>query len=197
MKTLRCVFCIAVVLFILCCYVLTASIISELLEQRPDFYLLPFRYAEIKTQENKLKQEIIGICRKVHEFHNEKECAKQKPIIFSFSFIRLIRNVAFNESLPLAYVLNFDSSKAIFLDKILIDNFAEDEIQFVLAHELGHKLKNTANEFVVDRFAALTVGAEAGIGFYKRIQKVQNIKFNSYLNLKIRKLQELQKERLK
>ncbi|OGF61736.1 hypothetical protein A2926_02725 [Candidatus Giovannonibacteria bacterium RIFCSPLOWO2_01_FULL_44_40] len=140
-------------------------VITELFGWRNDPLYL-FYYSEIKKDEEKLKLYADQLCNKLTNSINSLKCRKYKFKVVVFHPVLYWDKTVADGNL-LTHVGR--------VRKIAIDNLNEDEIKFILAHELAHYLFNTLNEDMANRFATEMTSAETKHSVFKKMCQMLHI----------------------
>lgn len=122
------------------------------------FAYLPGLKREIQESEKILNWDIAELCGKL-------KCKRNfEAKVYAYNFHREF----------FAYTLKLHYGK-VFISRKLTLNLNREELTCVLAHELGHALRQTDNEFEADSVAAETVGKKPCVSALTKIAKLANI----------------------
>lgn len=120
----------------------------------PDFYMSPFRFL-LKGRRNRLISIIKSVCEKIGmEMPEGQVCYFGGPLFYK----------------GLAYVVPASKSKTIFIRKAFLDYLSDDELAWIIAHEIYHLIHPTSDDFQADAFAVSLMGRALG---YNALFKVK------------------------
>ncbi len=124
----------------------------------------PAEYNIISQDNHGLQRTVYDLCVVTKlSVSLEKKCFGYKVIIVSLSDTQN-RMLAFSKL----------RSHKIYIEQHLLEILTTAEIKALLAHEIGHKLLWTDNEFVVDKFAAKLTSAPVVIEVLKKAAKLMD-----------------------
>ena len=124
----------------------------------------PTRYNIVSQNDHGLRGVLRDLCVSIKLSASlEKKCFGYKAII-----VRLpnAQNGELAFSKP--------RSQKIYIEQHLFEILTTAEIKALLAHEIGHKLLRTSDEFIVDKFAARLAGSQAMIEVLRKVAKLMN-----------------------